>query len=101
MEWKSRDHFIKDPDIEIIGYQSDFRNLIEGYFVFNHQTCNNSLSLKAGKFKDLYNGEIFSENKNGTEECKKICLKQDNLESCPVKCECSYVREIIQILKNQ
>ena len=98
-EWTSRDKFIEDPSIVFIGYQANFKELTNGLFLFNHEVCQNTLSIKTGIFKDLYKGEIFKESKHDSPDCMNYCDFEDNLDLCPEKCKCSYVREIMQLLK--
>ncbi len=97
--WNDRAEFLADPDLEIIGYQVHFKDLKKGLFMFNH-SCNTSLAIPAEKFTDLYHGEIVKERKTGTEECPGYCLHKDELQPCPAICECAYVRDIIQIIRN-
>lgn len=97
--WENRESFLNDPDIELIGYQVNFVNLKLGYFLFNHN-CKSTLAIHAGEFTDLYNGPIFKERHVGDEQCKGLCLHKSNLRACPVHCECAYVREVLQIVKN-
>lgn len=96
--WSSRDEFLHDWKINLVGYQVHFEELTSGIFLFNH-SCGSTLGLPVSKFMDLYQGEIFSERATGTVECSEYCLYRSNLEPCPVKCECAYIREIIQIIK--
>jgi len=96
--WASRQEFIDDPDVELVGYQVNFKKLEAGLLYFNH-TCKNTIAVPAGEFADLYNGPIFEENKTETEECPGFCLHQQSIERCPAECECAYIREIIQLLK--
>ena len=98
-QWATRDAFMKDPDLEIIGYQVHFEELSAGLFLFNH-SCNGTLSLEANAFFDLYDGPIFSERKTGSDECEGHCLHRLDLDPCPAKCECAFVRDIIQTIKN-
>lgn len=97
MAWGSREHFLEDPDITLIGYQAHFEELNAGLFLFNH-SCGNTLALLTGDFTDLYSGPIFKENKNGTDECPGYCLHEQDLQPCPVQCECTFVREIMQTI---
>lgn len=97
--WRTRDDFVDDPDIYIVGYQVHFNALTEGLFLFNH-SCGGTLSIRAGEFADLYKGPVFQEQRTGTEECPGHCLHHEDLAPCPVKCECAFVREIVQIVKN-
>ena len=98
-EWSSREDFLIDPAIEIIGYQVNFEELTLGLFLFNH-SCRGTLSIPAGDFTDLYDGQVFSERATGSEECPGYCLVQNQLLPCQAQCECTYIREIIQFIKN-
>jgi hypothetical protein len=82
-----------------MGYQVNFPELEGGFFLFNH-TCGTSLGLMAGDFRGLYEGPVFSERATGTTECPEYCLHKSELRPCPAKCECAYVREIIQVIKD-
>ncbi len=97
-EWLSREALLGDPDIELIGYQSNFRTLSAGIMLFNH-SCKGTLGLSVEDFEDLYKGPIFEERYDGGPDCPNHCMHQGNLKPCPAQCECAYVREIIQILK--
>lgn len=95
--WATRNDFLDDPDIEVVGYQVHFEELSDGLFLFNH-SCKGTISLKAGLFSDLYDGPIFKERLTGTDDCPEYCLVKHELRPCPAKCECAYVREIIQLI---
>ena len=97
--WKSRNDFLFDPDLSIVGYQANFRELEAGIFLFNH-ICKTTVALNAYNFADLYSGPVFQSKLDGTEECPNYCLYQQELGQCMAKCECAYVREIIQIIKS-
>jgi hypothetical protein len=97
--WPARASFLGDPGLRLIGYQTNFDELMAGLFLFNH-ICGTTFSVQAGDFQDLCSGPIFTERLNGTEKCEGYCLHKDDLRPCPAKCECAYVREIVQsILK--
>jgi hypothetical protein len=96
--WTSRQEFIDAPDVELIGYQVNFKKLEAGLLYFNH-ACKNTIAVPADVFADLYEGPVFEERKTETEECPGYCLNQERLRRCPAKCECAYIREIIQLLK--
>jgi hypothetical protein len=97
--WQSRNDFLEDPSTEMIGYQVNFEHLNLGFFLFNHLACGTTMGIPAGSFKDLYNGPVFSERLFGTDQCLEYCLHEDQLDPCPAKCECAYIREILQIVK--
>lgn len=97
-EWSTREHFLEDSHLVIIGYQVSFDELEAGIFLFNH-SCGTTLAIRARDFKSLYEGPVFTKRANETEECPEFCLHQHDLRPCPVQCECAYVREIIQRIK--
>ncbi len=97
--WNSRDDFLQDPDINLVGYQVHFKKLNTGLLLFDH-SCGANLSLKVELFVDLYSGTVFRNNLAGTKECPEYCLRQGELRDCPARCECVFVRKIIQIIKN-
>lgn len=98
--WMSRDHFLNDPGTQLVGYQVNFENLELGFFLFNHETCRSTIGIPAGHFRDLYRGTVFKVNLAGTQNCPEYCLHEDQLLPCPEQCECAYVREIIQIIRD-
>ena len=95
--WASREEFIADNEIMVIGYQVNSVNLGKGLFLFNH-SCDGTLSIQVEAFADLYMGPIYTEKKLGSESCPGYCQYQSNLKPCPEKCECNFVRVILQIL---
>ena len=44
-EWPSRNQFLEDRMVTIIGYQVNFDNLSMGFFLFNH-SCKGTFSLR-------------------------------------------------------
>lgn len=99
--WDTRNDFLDDSMINIIGYIADFEHLEKGLLLFNHNTdgCGTTLAAEVVDFMDLYTGPIYSERLTGSEECPEHCHYKDNLDSCSAKCAQSSVREIIQIVK--
>lgn len=101
-EWVSRDSFLRDPEIIIIGYQADFSDLDKGLYLFNHNKygCKTTLACYVEDFADLYTGAVFAENRFGTENCPGYCLDRKNTKSCPAECRNSYPRMLMQIIKD-
>lgn len=100
LPWLGRDEFLNDGQIELVGYQANFSQLELGYLLFNHLSCESTIAVHAGLFKDLYSGPIFAQRLTGTEGCQGFCKDSVALEPCDQKCECAYVREILQIIRN-
>jgi hypothetical protein len=97
--WFTRDEFIQDGQIELVGYQANFCQLELGYLLFNHLNCESTIAVHAGLFKDLYSGPIFGQRLTDSEVCQGLCKDSVALETCDQKCECAYIREILQIIR--
>jgi len=97
--WPGRTEFLRDGNTKLVGYQANFCQLELGYFLFNHLTCQSTIAIPAGLFKDMYDGPIFSQRLTGTEVCQGFCKDMDAIEPCDAQCECAYVREIMQIIR--
>ena len=95
--WATRDQFLADPALKLIGYQVNFKRLETGIMLFNH-TCRTTLALYVVEFQDLYDGPIFAERATGSDECPGKCLYQEELSPCPARCECAFVRHILKTI---
>ena len=100
LPWFTRDEFLHDANIELIGYQANFCQLELGYFLFNHLICESTIAIPAGSFQDMHNGPVFSQRLTGTEVCQGFCDDIEALEPCEAQCECAYVRNVMQIIRN-
>ena len=96
--WPTRNDLLSDPEVELVGYQPNFKALASGIILFNH-SCKGTLGIFAVDFEDLYDGPIFQERQTDSPNCSGHCLHQGNLKPCLQQCECAYIREIIQTLK--
>ena len=99
MVWPTRDALLADPTVILCGYQVDFEELVAGLFLFNHRPCGTTFSLPVGAFEDLRDGPVFTERLAGTSDCPEHCLRTADLEPCPRRCECSWVRDVIQRIR--
>ena len=82
--WKTREVFLEDESIKLIGYQVHFLELKAGMFLFNH-SCQGTFAIEVDFFDDMYEGEIFEERLTGTETCTRKCLHKDDLSPCPAQ----------------
>lgn len=96
--WRSYLEFLSDPQISLVSYQVNFDNLELGLFLFSH-SCNSTLAITASVFTHLHYDPIFEERATGTNECPGFCLYKDELSPCPAKCECAYVRQVLQFVR--
>lgn len=97
--WHTREAFLGDPQLAVIGYQVNFDDLLLGLFLFDHLACGSTMALPAGLFRDLYDGPVYAGRATGTDDCPEYCLRKGELGPCPAKCECAYVREVLQIIR--
>jgi hypothetical protein len=100
--WMDREGFLSDPRVDVVGYQANFDDLEAGLFLFNHakRGCESTLAVEVGRFEGLAPGPIYKESLHGTDECPDYCLRQEELRSCPLPCECAYVRDVLQVMRN-
>ena len=99
--WKTRDDFLSDSTIELIGYQADLNNLGFGLLLFDHDApgCSTTTAVFVYQFFDLYAGPRHPEVKALLPGCPRHCIDENYLSRCDVVCECAFVREIIQIIR--
>lgn len=98
-EWTTRDEFLSDRTIKLVGYQADFEELCRGLLLFNHLVCQTTVALEANQFADLYTGPVFRERAWNSENCPGYCLHRGNLDACPAVCECAHIREVLQVIR--
>jgi hypothetical protein len=101
--WSMQIEFISDGEIELNGYKSDFEKLEYGMFFFTHKKvgCFSTMVLEVKEFLNLYEGPFYSEQKTGTEDCPNYCRDKEKLDRCEAFCECAFVREIINIIREK
>ena len=86
--WLTRDEFLSDPDLELVGYQVHFEDLQAGFLLFNH-ACRTTIAVEVVKFQGLYDGPVFVQRATGGGSCAGFCFHQDELRACPAQCECA------------
>jgi hypothetical protein len=98
--WNTRADFLGDPEVVAIGYQANFEWLKSGFFLFNHsrKDCRTTVSIEAQVFFDLFEGPLFEKRSVAPAACPGYCLHKDELRACPTHCECSFVRDILQMI---
>jgi len=104
-EWPTVQDFVRDTNIEIRGYQANFTNPLEGYFLFTHlpQECRSTFTIKAAELSDL-NPLIreLSQFKPGNEGCLGYCKEVNNLQQCTnSRCPGTHIRKIINAVKEK
>ncbi len=99
--WENRDEFIADSTLVLEGYQVNFDYLEMGLFYFTHEVtgCFSTMAIQAGEFFYLNPVKPYADRKTLSDECPSYCLHKENLQRCPAKCECAYVRDVMGILQ--
>lgn len=101
--WAQLEDWMQDENLYLNGYQASFDDVHEGLFLFTHtvEGCGTTLAIPAGKFRALYDGPAHPGSLAFTEKCNNHCVHEDDFESCNNECRMKWIRDILQILKNQ
>ncbi|MFP4458937.1 MAG: hypothetical protein ACLFSQ_05055 [Candidatus Zixiibacteriota bacterium] len=86
--WRTRDEFLDDPDLVVIGYQENYPQPGQGFFLFNHN-CGTTTGVSVDKFADLYYRPL-EDIKPDEQKKPELNAKLDISESYS-----SYLREIL------
>jgi len=86
--WKTRDEFLRDKLVKIVGYQPDFVNRKYNHFLFRHRakSCGQLLAVRASAFSDLREKGCPNELCAGKENCPRYCMNTLDLRVCSVAC---------------
>jgi hypothetical protein len=100
--WATIDDFLSDPELKMNGYQVHFDNLEGGLFFFTHlhENCHTTLAIQVTDFLSLNDHPLLAKRDEQLCTNSNFCVHQNDLQPKPVKCECSWVREILQTIKN-
>jgi hypothetical protein len=100
--WKTLEEFLGDPDIELAGYQVYFEDLKGGLFCFTHlqKNCLTMLAVPVQAFTGLSTRPLLTAHGKRPDGCLDFCVRKSELNPCPLECECVWVREIMQTIRN-
>jgi len=93
--WRTRDEFLTDPAVILVGYQPHFEELTAGLMLFTHAACGTTLALEVADFQRLNTSPVFTQRLTGTADCPGLCLHASALHPCPLACECAWVRDVL------
>jgi hypothetical protein len=98
--WPTRDAFLDDPLLDVVGYQADFLRLGAGYFLITHlaRGCGSTLALEVERFADLYLGPRYGPDLRGTAACTGLCGRTEVLVRCRNRCRNAWVRELLRAI---
>jgi len=99
--WETMEEFLADLELKMNGYQVHFDDLEGGLFFFTHQQegCFTTLALPVTAFLSLNDRPLLA--KRDEQLCigSDFCVHQGDLMPKPVKCECIWVRDILQTIR--
>ncbi len=101
-KWNRVEALLADPAIELKGYQVNFDALEEGLFYFlHHRTgCETTLGIPIKAFKGLSDLPFLAPSlESRPENCTGLCLNEHELGECPEKCNCNWVRDVMQTIR--
>ncbi len=96
-KWKTREEFLSDKKVKLVGYQINYIDIEKGLFLFNH-SCNTTIAIEVEEFMDLYKGVKYTENKLNTDECPGYCLDEKELQDCGNTCYYNQVRKLMLVI---
>lgn len=104
-EWKTLESFIGDHRLMLNGYQVNFGDPLNGFFLFTHQipSCQSTISIPVNKFIPIARQQLVVQHFiPGLGACPKLCLEEKNLSTCPNKeCPGSRIRELLNVIKTK
>jgi hypothetical protein len=100
--WETLEGFLSDPDILLAGYQVHPNDLEGGLFFFTHakEPCFTTLAIPVTKFLSLNDRPLVGERNHQLCSRSEFCQHQNDLSPKPKKCECIWVRELLQIIQS-
>jgi hypothetical protein len=98
-EWQTRDDFLQDASLFLIGLQAGYGKFDRGFYLFNHlaekDKCNSTIAVGVENFMSLYSGPMYETVHAGSEACSGHCAKVDDLARCSVSCRNATAREVM------
>ena len=100
-DWPTLESFLSDPKVVLAGYQVPFDDLEGGLFFFTHRDdeCGTTLAISVKDFLPLNDLPLLAERDTKLCTGSEFCVRHGALSRHPVKCECAWVRDILQIIR--
>jgi len=102
--WETMDDFLSDPTLEAAGYQVNFADLKGGLFYFTHyvENCRTTMAIEVAQFASLSDRPLLANRLTQKPEgCSGLCVRKGDSAPCPLACECVWVREVMQVIKER
>jgi len=93
--------FLSDPQLKLNGYQVHFDDLEGGVFFFTHlhADCLTTMAIEVTAFLSLNDRPLLAKRDEQLCTGSDFCVHQNDLQPKPAKCECRWVREILQTIR--
>jgi len=100
--WETIVDFVLDLDVEVNGYQANFVNPEAGFIMVTHnrKECQTSITISAEVLRRFYYGPTIKDLYIDHETCMMFCLNNNLLEYCDAKCSMSWIRSVLNYLKD-
>ena len=98
--WPTWDKFVLDPEVRLLGLQSEITRPDINLLVFEH-SCGSSISILSRRLRFLLpvpeTGPLAS--LIGTDQCRRHCLRLEDLEACDAPCINARDRTLILLVQ--
>ena len=101
--WKTRNAFLRDKHVKIVGYQPDLISHKYNHFLFQHKAkgCGRFFGVRASDFSDLRQEKCANELCMGQAKCPGYCLNTLDLRVCSVTCRNASDRVLASKIRNR
>ena len=97
-QWPTREDFLKDSAVEILGYQVFFEDLKKGMLLFNH-SCGTTTAVHISQFLDLLDTPSSLERHPDGRDCPGRCQTRNIMNPCSPDCRCAFISRLINRIK--
>lgn len=99
--WETRDGFLHDPRVDVIGYQVNFEDKKLGWLYFNHLVpgCATTIAMQMDAFENLVGSPVWEF--MSKPDCSGVCLRADDRAACPSACECEWASGVLQFIRDR
>ena len=99
--WPTWDNFVLDPDVRLLGLQSEIAKPDVNLLVFEH-SCGSSISILSKRLRHLLPepepGDPLTR-LMGTDQCRRHCRHLEDLEACDAPCSNARDRGLIRLMQ--
>jgi hypothetical protein len=99
--WPTEDSFVLDPNVRLLGLQSDLTHPDINLLVFEHG-CGSSISILSKRLRHLLPEPRPGDpavRLMGTDQCRRHCLVLGDMEACDAPCSNARDRELMLLVR--